>query len=147
MSTGPYANVLQTVDALSALPQLGTTAIANYFRASLTHLPHAQPTDQYYEARLPSGVFARVEVRESNPTQDKFEFVILDVRPDPALTIQALQATGRVRSDTAIDVNPDVPPEGTITYITRDRGQTVSYEFRSKSEQLNCVVIERHPAG
>jgi hypothetical protein len=44
-------------------------------------------------------------------------------------------------------VNPDVPPEGTITYITRDGRQTVSYEFRAKSEQLSGVVLERRPGG
>jgi hypothetical protein len=144
---GPYAKVLQTVDELAALPQLSKVAAESHFRVPMTHLPHARPTDQYYEALLPSGPFSRVEVRESNPTQDKFEFLILDIRPDPALTIRALLAVGRLRPDTAIDVNPDVPPEGTITYITRDGGQTVSYEFRARSEQLSGVVLERHPGG
>jgi hypothetical protein len=144
---GPYAKVLQTVDELAGLPRLGKAVAENYFHALLTHLSHARPTDQYYEAVLPSGPFSRVEVRESNPTQDKFEFLILDVRPDPTLTIAGLQALGRLRPDAAIDVNPDVPPEGTITYIIRDGGQTVSYEFRAKSEQLSGVVLERHPGG
>jgi len=141
---GPYAQVLQTVDELAALPQRSRAVLENYFRAPMAHLPHARPTDQYYEAVLPSGPFSRVEVRESNLTQDKFELVILDVRPDPTLSIQGLQALGRLRSDTAIDVNPDVPPEGTLTYIIRDDSQTVSYQFRTKSQQLAGVVLERH---
>jgi hypothetical protein len=145
VSNDRNANVLNTVDAIAALPQLSKAALEQFFGVPMTHVPDAQPEQQYYEADLPSGVFSRVEVRQSNPSQNNFELVMLEARPHAGLTIDGLRASGRLQPNTAPRVNPNVPPEGTATYIVRSAGQAVHYEFTAESEQLASVMIERRP--
>jgi hypothetical protein len=45
-----------------------------------------------------------------------------------------------------MDVNPRVPPEGTLTFRHVDGDQTVRYEFRTKSQVLSGAMVERRPA-
>ena len=146
VTNAPNASVFSTVDALTALPQLSKAALEQFFGVSMTHVPDAQPAQQYYEADLPSGVFSRVEVREANPSQAKFELVMLEARPNAGLNIDGLRAAGRIPPNTAPRVNPNVPPEGTATYTFRSGSQAVHYEFMAESEKLASVMIERRPA-
>ena len=145
LSNNPYANVLQTVDAIAALPALNKAALEHSLGVTMAHVASALPTQQYFEAILPSGPFSRVEVRESLVNQRKLELVMLDVRQKPELSVGNLRAAGRIQPNTELQVYPNVPPEGIKSYIFRSANQAVRYSFTATSELLTGVSIERPP--
>jgi hypothetical protein len=145
VSNDPLINLFHTLDAIAAIPRISKADIEHLFGAALAHAADASPEEQYYSADLPSSPFSNVEVRVSNPTQNEFELVILEVRPNARLSVDALRAAGRIRTDTPAHVNPDVPPEGTASYIVRGPTQAVHYEFNANNDQLQSVMIERPP--
>ena len=87
----------------------------------------------------------RVEVRQSNPSQQNFALVILDARKGTELPVGSFRAAGRIRADMPIDVNPDVPPEGIITFTDARSSQKLHYEFTTNSQKLTNVIVERRP--
>ena len=142
----PFAAVAQLVDKIAALPDLTKDALERVLGATLTHLPNADRAEQYYEGTLASGPFSRVEIRQSNPSQSSFALVILDVRAGVALPLGRFRSQGRVRPDMPLNVNPHIPPEGTVTFTDTHGSQQLRYEFTAKSDQLRGVVFERRPA-
>jgi len=145
LSNNPYAYVLQTVDAIAALPDLNKAALEHLFAVTMVHAPSALPAQQYFEASVPSGPFSRVEVRESIVNQRKLALVLLDVRQQPELSLGNLRAAGRIHPDTQLQVYPNVPPEGIMSYLDQRANQAVRYSFTATSEQLTSVSIERPP--
>jgi len=146
LSNNPYAPVLATVDAIAALPDLNKAALERIFGVTLAHAAAALPTQQYFEASLPSGPFSRVEVRESTANQRKLQLVMLDVRQKPELSLANLRAAGRIQPNTPVQVYPNVPPEGIMSYLVRSANQAVRYSFTATSELLSGVAIERPPS-
>ena len=43
----------------------------------------------------------------------------------------------------SVDVNPDIPPEGTQTYSFNHRGCKISFQFRAESRLLRLVVLAK----
>jgi hypothetical protein len=145
VSKDPYTSATELVDATAALPTLNKASLEGLLRVSMARAPTTPPDLQYYEAILPSGAFSKVEVRTSNSAQEKFEMVILDARDYSPLLLSAFRTAGRIRPDTQRDVDPRIPPEGEETYTEQRKQQIIRYAFRSKSEQLTAVVVERRP--
>jgi hypothetical protein len=71
--------------------------------------------------------------------------VILDVRGDVPIAIASFRSAGRIDSDTRLDVSPDVPPEGTLTYSVHANEQDTRYVFTALAKQLSTVVVDRRP--
>lgn len=142
----PYQQATALIDRIAALPQLNQAAVQGVLGVSLTHSASARPEEQYFEAPLASGPFGRVEVKLSNPSQDSFALVILDVRQGVAVPLARFRSEGRVSPNTPMDVNPRVPPEGTLTFSQVEKNQAVRYEFRAKSQVLSGAMVERRPA-
>lgn len=147
VSKDPYISATQLVDAIAALPTLNKASLEGLLGVSMVRAQTTPPDLQYYEAILPSGPFSKVEVRTSNSAQETFEMVILDARDGSPLLLSAFRNAGRIRPDTQRDVDPRIPPEGEETYTEQRRQQAVRFAFRSKSEQLAAVVVERRPGG
>jgi hypothetical protein len=144
VSTDPYTTLAQLVDAVSALPRLDSPSLERVIGVPLAHSPSAEPDEEYFETTLPSGPVARVEVRTSNPAQDKFELAILEVRDGVRLSLQDFRSAGRVRSEMPMETNPRIPPAGRISFIDVSKpGQKVSYTFSADADQLTDVAISR----
>jgi hypothetical protein len=139
----PYSSASQLVDRLAALPVLSKLAVEGVLGVNLQHLSSQPPQYLYYEALLPSGPFSRVEVREPNPTQQRFELAFLEVRPGVELLIDSFRKDGRVDASMPMDVNPQIPPEGTLTYSRRSAEQSVHYQFTARSQRLRLVAFHR----
>jgi hypothetical protein len=142
----PFKQATEIVDRIAQLPVLSQAAVEGVVGASTQRSTTARPGDQYYEAPLADGPFGRVEVRVSGPSQSSFALVILDVRPGVEIPLARFRSEGRVQPSTPMDVNPRVPPEGTLTFRHVDGDQTVRYEFRTKSQVLSGAMVERRPA-
>jgi len=71
---------------------------------------------------------------------------MLDVRQVPELSLGNLRAAGRIHPDTELQVYPNVPPEGIMSYLDRSANQAVRYSFTATSGLLTGVSIER-PRG
>jgi hypothetical protein len=147
VASGRYSAAMQLVDAIAALPDLTKSALEVQLGLSMAHKDGAAPDELYYVAVLPSGPFGRIEVRQSNATQDQFALVILDVRATEKIPIAPFHETRRIGSDTRLDVNPHVPPDGTLTYSVSVNKQVTSYTFDAKGERLSSVVIDRRPTN
>jgi len=141
-----FKQATEIVDRIAHLPQLSQAAVEGVVGTAMTPSTTARPGDRYYEAALADGPFERVEIRVSNPSQASFALVILDVRPGVDVPLARFRSEGRVQPSTPMDVNPRVPPEGTITFSHVDGDQTVRYEFRAKSQILSGAMVERRPA-
>jgi hypothetical protein len=136
---------IRLIDSVTGLTELSKASLEGLLGVSMTHLPSALADEQYYEAPL-NGPFARVEVRVSNPKQQKFEMVMLTVRPGTQLSLDVLRAAGRIRAGMPVKTNPRVPPAGTLTFLDQKQGQTVKYIFTANTQLLTGVVVER-PGG
>jgi hypothetical protein len=142
----PFAAVAQLVDKVAALPELSKDALERVLGVTLTHLPDAGRDEQYYQATLASGPFSRVEVRQSNPSQSSFALVIFDVRAGVSLPLEKFRNAARVRPDMPVNVNPHVPPEGTVTFTDTHGSQQLRYEFTAKTDLLRGVIFDRRPS-
>ena len=147
VAVDPYGAAMQLVDHIAALPALDQPALEAVLGVSMAHQAQASPEEQYYEASLPSGTFQRAELRLSNATQEKFALVILDVRAGVRIALASFRSGGRVGSDTRLEVNPNVPPEGTLTYTVHVSGQDTRYVFTGSAQQLTTVVVDRRPSA
>jgi hypothetical protein len=93
-----------------------------------------------FEAQLPSGPFARVRLQQPGPTQTF----------GPRLSLEARSGTPlpKSRFDQAligpiVDINPHVPPEGTVTHEAAAGDTRTRLEFWKASEQLRQVTFSR----
>jgi len=134
------------IDSITSLTELSKASLERLLNISMTHLPSALADEQYYEAPM-NGPFERVEVRVSNPKQQKFEMVMLTVRAGTQLTLDALRAAGRIHTGMPVTTNPRVPPAGTLTFLEQKQGQTVKYTFTANTQLLTGVVVERRPSS
>ena len=147
MPQNPATTAFQLIDAIRALPALSKAALERVTGVAMVHSPTAGAAELYYEAILPSGPFQKIELRLSNPTQERFALVFLDARPGVPVSGADFRKAGRIGPSMPVSVNPHVPPEGTTTYDDRQQDQTSSYEFTADSDLLRTVKFERHPPG
>src|SRR6187402_2248522 len=92
-----------------------------------------------YDFTLAGGAFAGGELRLSRDGAR----ALLSLRPreDTPLTEEALDLRpyGAVVN---IDANPQIPPEGTDSYIYRPGGVKVTFQFMHSSRRLRTLVME-----
>ena len=95
-----------------------------------------------YEFSLPGGPFAGGEFRLGQSGDQ----ALLSLKPGAAapLTEDSLDLTpyGAVKN---IDINPQIPPEGTDAYIYQSQGVRVSFQFMHDSRRLRTLVLEWAP--
>jgi hypothetical protein len=145
VSSDPYVSVLQLVDSVIALPVLDKAALERLLGVPMLRVPSAPPDALYYEVGLPEGPLSRVEVRTSNPKQEKFEMVILEARAGSALLLSRFRSLGRIKENMPTATNPRIPPAGTLTFLDKSGNQTVRYTFAVDTQQLRGVTVERRP--
>ena len=146
----PYIRALQLVDSITSLPVLDKPALERLLGVPMLRSPAAPPEALYYEVALPEGPFARVEVRTSNPKQEKFEMVLLESRASSALLLSRFRSLERIKDNMPTATNPRLPPAGTLTFLDRSGHQTVGhqtvrYTFALDTQHLRGVTVERGP--
>ena len=142
----PLTIATRLIDSIAGSSELSKASLERLLGVTLTHLASALADEEYYEAPL-DGPFARVEVRVSNPKQQKFAMVMLSVRPGTQLTLDELRAAGRIRAGMPVTTNPRVPPAGTLTFLDQKPGQVLKYTFAANTQLLTGVVVERRPGS
>jgi hypothetical protein len=130
---------------VSRAPELGKRQVEALLGVPLIHSPDARPDLRYHQAQLPSGPFARVELREPNPQQNQdWRLLVLEARDGVALSLQDLTPDIAASS---MRVNPDIPPEGVVTYTAAPPmsrpGQTISLDFWALRKTLRLVSFQR----
>jgi hypothetical protein len=135
-----YSSAMQTVDALALLPELSRSALEAALGVSLS-----APSDGAEVAALEAGPFARVERRAPGGEPADQTRVILDVREGVPLELSEFRASGRIVPSTPFDVNPNLPPEGTLTFRDQTPTQSTLYEFTAQSQRLRSVILVRPP--
>jgi hypothetical protein len=138
----PVAQAKKLVGAISALPELSQRPIEKLLGVSLK--PAGPVTDSApvsLEAKIASGPFAQVELRTPNPAQPRGpRMVVLEVREGVSLPMTGFD---KAFIGSLTDVNPDIPPEGTVTHSVERPGQSTRFQFRAKSRTLRLVAFHR----
>jgi hypothetical protein len=132
------------VGMLANASEFKKTKIEELLGVSLARPPEVAPEFFYYEAELPSGPFSQIELREPNPSQARTWLVLLTVREGIELPLSAFE-NDPIPPGPPQDIQPRVPPEGTITYIVKSPPQSIHYAFRAQSEMLQVVALHRPP--
>ena len=97
-----------------------------------------------YEFTLPGGPFGGGEARLGR--DGARALVSLHPREGAPLTEAGLdlKAYGPVAS---IDINPQIPPEGTDAYVFRQPGVKLAFQLTHQSRRLRTLVVEWAPAA
>jgi hypothetical protein len=141
-----FNEIDQLVARLAVLPTLNKAAVENVLHAQLAHSPEAPPAFLYSEVQLSSGPFAHVELREPNASQQRVWLLVLSVRPGVLVPQAKFKDAQIIGAQTPMDINPDVPPEGIVTFALDSKaipGQTIKYTFRARSLTLESIVLDR----
>ncbi|HEX4353212.1 MAG TPA: hypothetical protein VHZ95_09865 [Polyangiales bacterium] len=141
-----FNEINQLVTRLAALPELNKAAVENVLHVQLAHSPEAPPAFLYSEAPLSTGPFAHVELREPNASQHHVWLLVLSVRPGVLVPQAKFKDAQIIGTQTPMDINPDVPPEGIATFALESKavpGQTIKYTFRARSLTLESIVLDR----
>jgi hypothetical protein len=129
------------VAAIGAAPELSRQRIESLLGIRLVHADAAKPDELTYEAELPSGPFARLELRETNARQNQSSrLLVLEVREGVELPKEGFEPA---EIGPLTDVNPRIPPEGTITHARETPEQSIRFQFRAKSHLLRLVAFHR----
>jgi hypothetical protein len=132
----------QTVDQLlKQLASGATPTVAGLQQTLGASLKATQenPYWKFYQFELPGGPFKGGEFRLS-AAGDRALLSLLP-RDEPGLveTDFDLRQWGAARN---LDINPQIPPEGTETYIYDVQGTRLSFQFTHVSRRLRSVTLE-----
>ena len=73
---------------VSRAPELSRRQVEGLLGVQLVHSSDARPDLRYYQAQLPSGPFARIELREPNPQQNQdWRLLVLEARDSVSGTL------------------------------------------------------------
>jgi len=135
MSSQPVTPFIQSI--LDA----GLPTLAGAGKVLGTNLKASQenPHWRFYTFELPGGPFKGGELRLSN-SGDRALLSLLP-RDQQALTESDLDLTPWGQA-THIDINPQIPPEGTDAYTYTVKAARLSFQFTHVSRRLRTVSIE-----
>ena len=97
-----------------------------------------------FHASGPSGPLARVSFSHALGEPKWRVFWEYDSSQAPHQNDLNLSTFGKT---SRVDVNPDIPPEGTVTWHYRYRQLALAIEFQARSGRVRVVAIEPEPAG
>jgi hypothetical protein len=136
----PIAEAQRLISALSSLRDLTRANVETLLKVSLGPAADFPGDPNLFEAQLPSGPFAKVRLQQPGPTQTF----------GPRLSLEARSGTPlpKSRFDQAligpiVDINPHIPPEGTVTHKPAAGDTGTRLEFWKASEQLRQVTFSR----
>jgi hypothetical protein len=97
------------------------------------------PVATIYEFKLDHSILERGEIRLHN--SGDWAIVILHTPADTTLTEDELEleSWGEIKY---LDVKPDVPPEGLVSYTYTSNGVLLTYHFHGTSRTLATVELE-----
>jgi hypothetical protein len=140
--TDAIAEAQRLISALSSLRELTRANVEKLLKVSLGPAADFPADPTLFEAQLPSGPFAKVRLQQPGPKQTF----------GPRLGLEARLGTelAKSRFDKAligpiVDINPHIPPEGTVTYKPAAGDTGTRLEFWKTSEQLRQVTFSREP--
>jgi hypothetical protein len=140
-SSADARQVQELVTAIEALPDLTRPRIEQLLGVSLQ--PAGEGRNQ--AATLPSGPFQRVVLHEPSSTQPTDPWRLgLEVREGVKLPLRAFEADflGPI-----VDINPDIPPEGTVARGIVTPGRSRLLEFWAGSGTLRQASFRRDQAA
>ncbi len=109
-------------------------------RPSLEHLGKTFGGTRHHYAAAPKGnrSIARVDARIEN--SGARAFVALEIAPSPPVVEGDLDLmNGPYLPD--MDVNPQIPPEGAISYTFRSESEKIAWQFTAKTKRLRSISI------
>jgi hypothetical protein len=97
------------------------------------------PYWKFYQFELPVGPFKSGELRLSTAGDRALLSLAPDDQDAPAEADLDLRQWGAARN---IDINPQIPPEGTDAYIYDAQGVKLAFQFTHHSRRLRSVTLE-----
>jgi hypothetical protein len=140
--TEAIAEAQRLIAALSSMPELSRAKVEKLLGVSLRPAADAQGDPTLWEAPLPTGPFAQVRLREPGPKQKLGARLSLEARAGNQL---AKREFDPALIGPIVDVNPRIPPEGTVAHKPKSAGTGTILEFWAKSDQLRQVTFSRDP--
>ena len=131
MTKQAISQVEKLVNAIDRLPDLSR---ANVERALGVRLSPSSEDPQVWQAPLPSGPFAEVSLFEPRPDQ-KTARVSLGLKVKPETRLPLSEFPPDLLGD-IVDINPRIPPEGTVTRGHVGAGRDRMLEFWAGSDTL-----------
>lgn len=130
------------ITTLSSMSDLSRTQVEKVLGVSLQPAADHEGPSALWEATLSDGPFARARLHEPGPQQKFGASLSLQVRQGTALSKRGFDPAwiGPI-----VDVNPRIPPEGTIAHKPRRADSGTILEFWAKSDQLRQVTFRRAP--
>jgi hypothetical protein len=130
--------VEKLVNTIDRLPDLSR---ANVERVLGVRLSPSFEDPQVWQASLPSGPFAEVALFEPRPDQKNARMSLgLKVKPETRLPLSEFppDLLGDI-----VDINPRIPPEGTVTRGHVGAGRDRTLEFWASSNTLWRATFHR----
>jgi hypothetical protein len=93
---------------------------------------------EYLEGQFPSGPFERAELRVNHVSQG--QLLVLHARPSAPVKKSKINLSSY--GPPALDVNPQVPPEGVTTHSFTLGRCVLRFQFTARSNVLRLVVFD-----
>jgi hypothetical protein len=138
MTKQTISEVEKLVKTIDKLPDLNR---ANVERVLGVHLSPSDDDPQVWEAHLPSGPFAEVAFFEPRADQKQAR-VSLGLKMKPETLLPLSEFPPDLLGD-ILDINPRIPPEGTVTRGRTGFGRDRLLEFRAASHTLWRATFRR----
>ena len=138
----PIAEAQRLISALSSLRELTRANVEKLLKVSLGPAADFPGDPTLLEAQLPSGPFAKVRLQQPGPKQTFGPRLGLEARSGTALPRSGFD---KALIGPIVDINPHIPPEGTVTHKPAAGDTGTRLEFWTKSEQLRQVTFSRAP--
>ena len=138
-NTSTVDSLVRSVSGLVAFDKANIEALAG----APLQAGDEDPDLVQYSADLPQGPFSRVELRVPAQQRDHaWRLVIAYVRPGTRLSFAELRGE-LIPADSAVSINPRVPPDGTVTYAVEQPGLSTRYQFGARSSCLQLIAFHQ----
>ena len=131
------AQMVRWIEAVVSLEKVTPATVGRVFAVELFQV-QSNPYWVFYTS-VPSRPLVRVSFSHSRrePKWRVFwEYASAQAPHQNDLDLSPFGRTSRV------DVNPDIPPEGTVTWEYRYRRHTLAIQFRARSRSVRVVALE-----
>ncbi|MFD0362453.1 hypothetical protein ACFQZZ_13485 [Nocardia sp. GCM10030253] len=145
MTDGFEIEIRRLVDrVLSIQGSFTPTAVADACAVLLHESTSMSSTMQQYEGNPDDGPFSVIEYRgPKSPEGEPTSLVAMKVRDDVRVNQGDLRGLFNFSLDD-VDVNPRIPPEGTVSYRERHGSRTLFVQFKAKSRLLRQIAVHEN---
>jgi len=138
--------IRQIVDQILAIPgQFTSEALGRACACTLAEVVSSNKKSREFEAHPEHGSFAIISFRgPASPKEDPSSLVIMKVREGVRLTQADLQDAFEFSME-GVDINPMIPPEGTISFRQSHDIRKLLVQFTYRSRTLRQVAVHENP--